>query len=470
MPTRRARSTTASGAVLAAALAVAACGSDDGSATGTGTEPTTQPSATAIATAAPSTAASTTTPTSIEVVELGEADWDGLDPIELPAMGGLRLGVEPEWSVYHDNYMATIRPRFEQDRGRTLPTVVAALVYNERPTEVGATVEDIVDIGFLGTATPNGRMLELFGSTWQGYSFRLADGLPPAPHYLYPTVGPAMVTATAWQPLPLGELFLTDVPGGVAAVGYIGTDESELAEARQVFERVAPTFELVSGLPDEVPQSLEPFRPADFPMPVSPINPAAEMAAPLRAAFSPLDAGRHQFIHLATPFEIEVGDGWWVQFNEPAVIVLSGNDSFGPADRSIDFRLGITELFPVDTGPIPVGTSTDISDIDAFVTAPPTGIELTDVTTVELGGATATRFDLRIADDAACTVEEPCHYVAPSAVPGPNPIEFQKYFRYRIWRVDDLAEPITIVAANPEASWLDDAAAIVESAVVAATP
>ena len=49
------------------------------------------------------------------------------------------------------------------------------------------------------------------------------------PHYLYSAYPEGVDGASAWQPFPLAELYLAEVPGGVLAVGWVAQDDAALA-------------------------------------------------------------------------------------------------------------------------------------------------------------------------------------------------------------------------------------------------
>ena len=156
------------------------------------------------------------------LVELdGEIKGDG-NPWRLSALGGVEFVVPAGHSVHHDGDMVLIRPSWEPDEGRYLPSAVIALV-----SQIGSTGE-------------------------------------------FPTV----------------ESLTSDAIAGVGSATRTGTR---------------------------------------------------------------IEAGRYTLDKLATPAEVTVPDGWWVQGNFPGYVVLTGNESFGPGDRALTFRIGLDHIVAVST-------------------------------------------------------------------------------------------------------------------------
>lgn len=399
-----------------------------------------------------------------EPLELPEIDRAALETISVPVAGGVTFGVEPGWSIFHDNNYVAIRPNFDPDRGRTLPSVVVALVQNDSSGAPGATVADLIEVGALGTVDPTRERLAVGDLMLDGYSFTLAEGLPPAPHFLYPAAGAGALTPAFWQPFPLGELYMTDTPAGVLVVGYTGIDEGDLATAEAMFETVAATLELTSDTVSNEMVFVDRF-PVGVLVEALPATPDADLAPVLRNAASPIEPGLHQLLSMGRAVQVEVGEGWWVQVNFPGLVVLTANDSFGPNDRAIEYRLGVEEIFPATTGPSPAGPPVDFTDLAGFAQAPPEGLVASEPLEISLGGTPAIRVDINV-DPAADCVDVACHWVAPTTVAGPAPVELHRLLNYRFWQISTGEDSILVVASSPDAEWLDTATAVVESTIL----
>ncbi len=387
------------------------------------------------------------------MVSLGEPDWSELEEWHLQALGGISFGVRSDYVVHHDNHMITIRSGFEQDRGRSLPIMVVSLVYSVFSAPVGG-VDDFVQVAGWGTAEPNGQSLALFDTTLEGYTFVEDEDAADESVYMYSAYGPGYQGSSAWQPFPIAELFLAEVPGGVVAVGYVGGSESELAEAREIFETVAPTLELDNPLPSERPGLLTPILSDEYGPQPDPIALAEEGPPVLNQAFASLAAGTYRSAHLGTPMTFTSQEGWWVQLNFPGSVVFTGDDSFGPGDRGIILQHAPPELTAVTVGPVPVGEPIDFTDFAALAESPPANLIVDNYEAVEVGGVSAERIDVVVDPSASCQPDDPCQYLWPSVLPYP-PQEMRIGYHTRIWRVGGLEQPIVILAQAPDPSWLE---------------
>jgi hypothetical protein len=475
--------------VLAAVIMMAACSDDperstvaeDGSivsaprsSTDTTTVPTpppTEPQADGSSTTASpdSSAVATTIPASTStelraddpVVELDAEIPGGGTPLRLLALGGIEFVVPAGHSVHHDGDMVLIRPSWEPDGGRYLPSAVIALVSQYGSTDELPTVESVTSdaIAGVGTAAPTGATIELLGRQLTGYRFEADPDVSIGPHYLFDALPRPAFGPTSWQPFPMATLFLADTPGGVLAVGAIGETEADLATASAVFEQVAPTITI-----DELRS-----RPADRPSHPSRRESPELVTAPdvapevLLGVVRPVKSGRYTLDKLGTPLEVTVPEDWWVQGNFPGHVVLTGDESFGPGDRSVTFITGHDHLVAISSDYAAIGEPLPLAadsrwPADRFPTLlVGTGSE------VDLDGVTAERFDVRVDPDADCSESEPCEFHLLSAHFGPGETIRKGYF-HRVWQLHDgVSEPITIVAVAADESWLSNADAIVAS-------
>jgi hypothetical protein len=398
-----------------------------------------------------------------EPLTLPAATWDDLEEQFLPALGGVRFGVRPEYSIHHDANMVVIRPRFELDSGRYLPSMILAMVRSYPDGTVIETLDDFIGpaISAVGTAASNGMTLSLLGQELDGYSFRLNDDQPVGPHYLFSAYGEGAQGPTAWQPFPVGEFFLADVPDGVMAIGYTASNEAELQEAREIFETVAPTIAI-----DETPTSDEepqPVEPVEELREVAPLQLGESGPPVLTQGFSPIDPGTYRIANLATPMEVTFDDGWVVQPNFPGFVTFTGDDSFGPGDRGVVFRLGVASLVPATVGPEPVGPSLDVSDMSNLIEDPPTNLEVSNVQSSQIGGLPATQFDVRFTEGADCSASDPCQYLFRTEV-FPLPEDLRTGYVHRIWHITQgVEEPLTVFAMSPDESWLPRAEQLLET-------
>ena len=397
-----------------------------------------------------------------EALVLSSPDWAGLDRWHLSAIGGITFGVRPEYVVHHDNHMITIRDRFENDRGRSLPTMVIAQVNTSFITPI-SELDDFLDPSGLGESGPNGLTLDMFDRSLDGYTFTGDPGRSD-PIYMYPAYGPGYRGQSAWQPFPFAELFVTEIPGGVVVVGYVWSTDSERSEAEEIFHTVAPTVELDRPLPTEAADRLPPIVATDYRGAPAPLTLPDSGPPILTQAFAPIDPGTYRTAHLGTPARFTVGDGWWVQGNFPGELVLSAIDAFGPGDRGILLQVGKTELVPATIGPEVAGPPIDFTDLETFASDPPRNLVVGDPQIVQLGDHRAARIDITVDPTAACTAADPCQYIWPADLPYPAQ-ELRIGYTTRVWRVLDLEPVVTIIAQSPDPGWLvraDDVIATLE--------
>lgn len=397
-------------------------------------------------------------------LELSEADWSGLTEWTLGALGGLTFGVPAGHVVHHDADMVTIRDSFDFDRGRYEPSMIIALTAQTGSGDAVFSIEDFTNsaIAGVGTAEPTYELLSLFDQELEGWRFNMDDNQPVGPHYLYSAYPAGAGGPTAWQPFPLAELFLAEVPEGVLVVGLTAQSAEDLVTARAIFDRVAPTLELARSLEDPLPTVL-PIRTGPPEPPPEPVTKPEGWPALLTGLSKPLDSGDYTITALSTAMSVTLDDGWWVQPNFPTWFILSGDESFGLGDRGLAFRTGVNSLVPSDRSGA-VGDAIPF-DFAALAAAPPKNIEISSSEDVTIGGASGTLLRLQIAESAGCGAGDPCEYVITTQYPFPDE-SIRKGFTYDLWYLEGgLNEPILIVAMSPDDSWMTLAQEVVDTLV-----
>ncbi|MEM8747416.1 MAG: hypothetical protein AAGF91_12000 [Actinomycetota bacterium] len=471
------------------AATAAACGGEDDSDLSTieadGAEATTASTATtgapdttaASTTIAPqtttttptTTTSTTTTPTTTTTFAVPQ-DADGLvvlsdpptggTPWRLPALGGVELTIPDGHNVHHDGDMVLIRPTWEVDEGRYLPSAVIALV-GQYGGSLPATVQTLTSEAIMGvgSAEPTGTRLEFLGRELAGYRFDAAPGAAVGPHPVFGAPPLPIPAISAWQPFPVATLFLSDTPGGVLAVGAIGRDETELETAWSIVEQVVPTVsigELRNG----------PVTPPEHPAPDEPTAPVSvDGSAPevLDRVGQPIRAGEYTIDKLGTPVAATVSDDWWVQGNFPGIVAFTGDESFGPGDRAITFRTGLDHLVAVTTDFAAVDPPQPIDPTQPWPSVDDGTLLIENVEEVDVGGLPAVQFDARIDPEADCSAEQPCEYQLLSS-------DFfqaetiRKGYANRVWVVSEgVVEPITILATATDDRWLAEAQPMIDS-------
>lgn len=403
----------------------------------------------------------------VEIIELEEPELDGLEAWSLPAMGGITFWTAPDDVVIHDGDMVLVRAPFDPDRGRLQPAMIVAFAHtdgNRNPQTL--TVESLTTtvIEGLGMAQPSGRALEWLDRSLDGWRFTLAGGLPPAPHYVVSAFGSGFDGISAWQPFPHAELFLTDTPNGVLVIGWIAETEEELADARGIFDRVAPTIALANS-PDTpiAPAELADFgTPQEPPAPASPADRPDDWPASLSGLSKPLDTGPYSSNYMVTPFRFDVGAGWWVQNNFPGWMALTADDSFGPSDRGIEIYTGADELWGV-TRAGTVGDPVPVSELFALSEGALGSLNVLESETIEAGIAEGVRLRVEVDPAATCTADEPCAFWLTNTYPYP-PASLRKGYVYDLWYYDEgMDASVLFVVGTPDAAWFDISDAVMES-------
>lgn len=466
--------TSALGPLLALALTAAACANDgeefigggDAGTTATNPETTVEPEPTD--STSPATTVGSTPSTTMFTVPVGDDGRVGLDgesdggtAWRLPSLGGIDFVVPDGHSVHHAGDMVMIRPSWELDEGRYLPSAVISLVSQRPGLDDVPTVADVTAemITGTGSAESTGNRIEFLDREMDGYRFEAAGGAAVGPHHLFPAIPRPAPSITAWQPFPIAVLFLADTPGGVLAAGAIGRDEDDLAAAWEVFEQVAPTVEIDDLRTNPITRPLNPAR-RTSPVPIK-IPDSAPPA--LRRVVQPVDAGEYTLDKLGTPVAVTVPDDWWIQGNFPGIVVFTGDESFGPGDRSITFRTGLDHIVAVTSDFEAIGEPRPLDLTEPWPGEQPETLIVESAGEVEVGGLPAQRFDVGIDPDADCSADEPCEYQVLSAHFDQTET-IRKGYVNRVWLITEgVPEPITIIVQAADEAWLDAAQPVIDS-------
>lgn len=400
---------------------------------------------------------------SVTFATLGEPNWDELQTHVIPALGGMTLGVADPQIVHYDANLLTVRSSFAPTVGAVQPTMTLALV-SQFPD--GGPIDDIDEltrgVAIFGSAEPTGEMLSAFGLEMERWAFVAADPdartSPLFSAFPRGTGGP-----TAWNPFPFSELYLAETEGGVLAFGWSGQTEAELAEAKKIFDQVAPSIELAN-------QDFAALGAVDAPVMGSlpPENPPAPVVlpddwdAPFGGVGVPVDPGTYTSNVLGTPARFTVGEDWDVQPNFPAFFVLSGRESIGPGDRGVEFRIGVTEIVPVNGAYQAAGDGIDFTDLRALSESPPENMMI-EVTDIEVAGQAALQADIEIVPSGSCDASEVCEYIMFTRYAWPGH-SLRAGYVYRVLHLEEgLAEPLTITMAAVDSAWFDIAQPVIDS-------
>ncbi len=186
-----------------------------------------------------------------------------------------------------------------------------------------------------------------------------------------------------------------------------------------------------------------------------PVDPDGPIS--LTASFSSIKPDTYQLRNFGQTFTVDVGEGWWIQPNSAGFLVLSSPRNGGPGDRDMRFVTGVADVVPVAAGPVAVGDPRPLTTADDVIGALGTNLEVTGVEEVDLGGAAATRFDVRIPDGVACSQDDPCEYVfrTRSSVI----LQLWAAYHHRIWWLEGGTEgPSMILAMAPDGDGFVDRA------------
>lgn len=258
--------------------------------------------------------------------------------------------------------------------------------------------------------SPTGTSIQLGEWELKGYEMTGSERPLPFAASRFPAQSPA-----ANGPDLYARIYAAETPSGILTAG-IGGDDNQSAET------MLPAFGTLLASLEFVGPGLDPALPPGEiiePENAGPPPPAAEnedaVLPPLGAPFTAVETpGRYELINFGLPVSVDFPEGWFVQPNFPGTIVLTHPDSSGPNDRDIVFLNSLAELVPLAGGPIRAGEAIDFSDIDAFIQAPPDGLETSEVERFELEAPDGTSmpvitFSLEV-EERACTVDDPCDY------------------------------------------------------------
>lgn len=364
------------------------------------------------------------------------------------SMGGVRFSVDPDHFLFTpgDNIVVSVTDPADKAGWETASIgLITQSADGQRIDSVDEVIRLTADTP-TAEVTPTDTVLELFGYELDGYRIRADVSqrdvlLYAADRYGAPPMG-------LFSFFPNAEIFLAETPAGVLMATRGEADEEENLDAispalgtlLSTIELIGPGFE--QALPDG--QAIEP---------TDGVSEAArgtideDGPAPLDTLFSPVEAGTYQLANFGRTFTLDFDDGWLVQPNFPGFIVLTAPGSGGPGDRVLVFLSGVTELVPIIGGPVESGARIAIDSADDLINGNLEGIDIDNVQEVDLGGVAATRFDLAISPDQACTVTESCEYAVVTSSGVVQQIESTQI--HRIWWIDDgVGGPSMIVAMS----------------------
>ncbi len=385
-----------------------------------------------------------------QLVEIEPADSD-TDLLEYTssAMGGVRFSVDPAHHLYTRG--DTIVVSIEDPAGEA--AWEAASIGLLTQTADGLPIASVDQVLDLMTAVPSaevtstGTAIEVLGYRLAGYDVR-ADASTPD-HWIVSADRIGSPASALFGYTPNARVFLGETPAGVLVAASSEADQvSSIQSIDVALGTLLSTLEATgTGVDEPLPRgsALEPDRIQDS-MARGEVDPDGPTA--LDAPFSPVQPGTYQLANFGPTFTLDFDDGWIVEPNFPGLIVLTGTNSAGAGDRDLVFATGFVDVIPVAPGPVAVGDPIPVVTADDVINALRGDIEMTGREVVDLGGMTATRFDIRISADATCSQAEPCEYAfrtSAGLVKSLSPTSW-----HRIWWIEDGAEgPSMIMAMAP---------------------
>ncbi len=104
-----------------------------------------------------------------------------------------------------------------------------------------------------------------------------------------------------------------------------------------------------------------------------------------------------------------------------------------------------------------------MASVEALVATPPQGFSASQISNQELGGASATQFDLTSDPDATCALGEPCEAAFITSYGLVKPLAAG--FDHRIWWIEHETGPATvfIAMALDDLDFIEQATALVET-------
>ena len=104
-----------------------------------------------------------------------------------------------------------------------------------------------------------------------------------------------------------------------------------------------------------------------------------------------------------------------------------------------------------------------MTGVEALVAAPPPGFSASQISNQELGGASATQFDLTTDPDATCALGKPCEAALVTSYGVVIPLAYG--FDHRIWWIEHETGPATVFisTALDDPDFIERATALVET-------
>lgn len=371
------------------------------------------------------------------------------DDYGLPLFGGAVFAGPPGLQVAAPGeFRVIIAPA---DDGETVVLVArVSQSASGQPVTTSAEMIDQLELVSGAEVIEGDEPIEAFGQTLAQFHVTGADD-----SFAFSASPLGFDSNAAWWPDPVSDLYVADLGDSVMAVVAMGNDDEGRARANALLRDLAPTMVLTTdtGEPDPLPEP-ESALAFDFGPP-----PTVEAAAPiadgppiLEDAFTPLEPGSYQLLNLGVPLVVDVPDGWAVQPNFPAIVVLGDVASQGPYDDELRLQVAMRVLAPAGAGEVPIGEGTPLEDIAVLLADPPANLTISNVDLdAEVGGLAAIRFDATIADPVGCDATNPCSY----GLFGPfanDPAMIIGDYTHRLWIITGVPNgPLTLAAAATDA-------------------
>lgn len=385
-----------------------------------------------------------------------------------PAMGGIRFSMSAEHTpaIVHDNVLVFTEPPNLRLHGARSTAWIMLITQSVAGSAV-STVEDVLDAaeGVEGAVIePTGDAIELFGHRLRGYEISTRSELEEPTLFSSSRLGAPVDTEFGLP--PYGIWYLADTPAGVLSAGISGSDEANARQSSGALATLLSTAEPTGpGLDAPLPpgEVIEPVSTGPPPTPA----PLIDGAPPaLETAFAPIEPGRYQLPNVGRQLTIDIDHGWYAQPNLPGLVVLTAAGSIGPNDRDLVMISDIVEHLPTEAGPRRGGDSTAVASLDAVLADPPPGFSASGTSTLDLGGAVATQFDLTSDPGASCALGEPCE--AAFVTSDGFVKTLAAGFDHRVWWIQHETGPDTVFIATALADpdFIEQATTLVETIVV----
>jgi hypothetical protein len=308
---------------------------------------------------------------------------------------------------------------------------------------------------------PTGDAIELFGRRLRGYE--ITNGSELDEPKLFSSARFGAPVDTEFAPFPYAMVYLADTPAGVLSADISGRNEADARKSAGALATLVATAELTGPGLDEPLAPGEVIEPTSVGSPPEPAPLIPDGPPALETAFAPIDPGSYQLPNVGRQLTIDIDDGWFAQPNFPGIVVLTAPGSIGPGDRDLVMISDVVEYVPTEAGPRRAGESTVITNVEAFVAAPPPGFAITELSERALGDASITQFDLTTDPETRSGAALITSY-GPIAqlVPG---------FDHRIWWIthDDGPATLFIAMALGDPDFIDRATALVDTVEIVDT-